>query len=65
MLKALQPGNDMSHSTIQKKASSADINSKDSKVDTSDIPELTDEDWAKAKKNLFYRPNAILTRNKS
>ena len=55
----------MSHSTIQKKTSSTDINSNDSKVDTSDIPEFTDEDWAKAKKNLFYRPNAILTRNKS
>ena len=65
MLKALQSETNVSHPTVQKETSSANINSKDSKVDTSDIPELTNEDWAKSKKNLFYRPNAILSRNKS
>ena len=65
MLIALQQGNDARHSTIQRKASSVDIKSEDSKIDTIDIPELTDEDWAKSEKNLFYHPNAILSRNKS
>ena len=65
MLKALQQGNNASHSTIQRKANSVDIKSEDSKIDTSYIPELTNEDWAKSEKNLFYHPDAILSRNKS
>ena len=63
MLKVRQPDTDTSYSTTQKKTSAIDFESEDSKIDTSDIPELTDEDWAKFEKNLFYRPNAILSRN--
>ena len=28
----------------------------DSEIDTSDIPELTDEQWKNAKRRSFYRP---------
>jgi uncharacterized protein (DUF4415 family) len=28
----------------------------DSEIDTSDIPELTDEQWANAERRRFYRP---------
>ncbi len=64
MLKARQPDIDNSYSSISKKTSSVNIESEDSKVDTSDIPELTDKEWANSEKNLFYRPDAILSRNK-
>jgi uncharacterized protein (DUF4415 family) len=28
----------------------------DDEIDTSDIPEITDEQWAEAKRHNFYRP---------
>src|ERR1700730_18434389 len=31
----------------------------DNKIDTSDIPEMTDEQWKKAKRGHFYRPRIL------
>ncbi len=35
----------------------AKVESDDSKIDTTDIPEMTEEDFARTKKSIFYRPN--------
>ena len=35
----------------------AKVESDDSKIDTTDIPEMTEKDFARTKKGLFYRPN--------
>ena len=56
MLTAKQQTGESSYFTVQ---TSTDATNKrdDLKVDTSDIPEMTEEDFARSKKGLFYRPN--------
>ena len=56
MLTAKQKTGESSYSTVQ--TSTGTTNERDElKVDTSDIPEMTEEDFARSKKGLFYRPN--------
>ena len=43
--------------TIQKSSSSDDKKYDDSKIDTSEIPELMEEDWKNSTTGLYYRPN--------
>ncbi len=62
MLKARQPTTDSSHKRYMRKSTNTKIKLDNSDVDTSDIPEQTDEDWAKFEENVFYRPNVIFTK---
>ena len=61
MSKALQSSTDSSQKSYMRKSTNTKIKLDDSDVDTSDIPEQTDEDWAKFEENVFYRPNVIYT----
>ena len=45
-----------SNSTVQP-SNSKDDGGDDSMIDTSDIPEMTKEDFAGSKRGVFYRPN--------
>ena len=56
MLTAKQQTGESSYTTTQTRTGAKDERD-DSKIDTSDIPEMTEEDFARSKKGLFYRPN--------
>ena len=56
MLTVKQQTGENSNSTVQTRTGVTD-ESDDSKVDTSDIPEMTEEDFSRSTKGLFYRPN--------
>ena len=56
MLTVKQQTGENSYSTVHTSTGVTD-ESDDSKVDTSDIPEMTEEDFSRSKKGLFYRPN--------
>ena len=57
MLSAKQTNTSDGSSTVQKTTRNIDKQQDDSKIDTSEIPELTDEDWKNSTTGLYYRPN--------
>ena len=65
MLKARQPSTNSNQSTYKGKLTGNNTGKIDTDVDTSDIPEQTDEDWLKFEENLFYRPKVIFTKSSS
>ena len=48
--------------TAKQQAEITDLNARpDSEIDTSDIPELTEEFWKNAVRNPFYKPTKTVT----
>ncbi len=57
MLNAKQLNSEVGISTVNKISRSIGSERDSSEIDTSEIPELTDEDWKHSKIGLYYRPN--------
>ena len=57
MLNTEQKNTKLGSPIIQKISSSIDNKHSGSKIDTSEIPELMEEDWKNSTTGLYYRPN--------
>ena len=57
MLNTKQKNTKTGSSTFQKNSIGFDKKHDDLKIDTSEITELTEEDWKNSTTGLYYRPN--------
>lgn len=57
MINTKQQNSEVGLSTSRNASSGIDTERDDSEIDTSEIPELTGEDWKHSKTGLYYRPN--------